>query len=127
MKRKKAVLTDMELELMQVVWQGGPATVRQVWEDLGKRRKIAYTTVLTMMGILEHKGHLKKKAGERAYIYSPAKPQTQVVGHMVQDFVNRVFRGSAKPLLVHLIENPSIGQEDLLEVERLLQARRKRR
>ena len=126
MKAAKPVLTDLELELMHAVWRRGTATVREVFEDLAARRKIAYTTVLTMMGILERKGHLKKKAGERAYVYTPARPQKQVVGGMIQDFVNRVFSGSSKPLLVHLIEDPDIAPEDLKEVERLLQARRKK-
>jgi BlaI family transcriptional regulator, penicillinase repressor len=126
MRAPKLVLTDLELELMHAVWRRGSATVREVFEDLAAQRKIAYTTVLTMMGILERKGHLKKKAGERAYVYTPARPQKQVVGKMIQDFVNRVFSGSAKPLLVHLIEDPDIAPEDLQEVARLLQARRKK-
>jgi BlaI family penicillinase repressor len=126
MKTAKPVLTDLELELMHAVWRRRSATVREVFEDLSARRKIAYTTVLTMMGILERKGHLKKKTGDRAYIYSPTRPQKQVVGKMIQDFVNRVFSGSAKHLLVHLIEDPDIAPEDLLEIERLLQARRKK-
>lgn len=126
MKAAKTVLTDLELELMHAVWRRHSATVREVFEDLSARRKIAYTTVLTMMGVLERKGHLKKKAGDRAYVYTPTRPQKQVVGKMIQDFVNRVFSGSAKPLLVHLIEDPDIAPKDLLEIERLLQARRKK-
>ena len=108
------------------VWRRHSATVREVFEDLSGRRKIAYTTVLTMMGILERKGHLKKKAGDRAYVYTPTRSQKHVVGKMIQDFVNRVFSGSSKPLLVHLIEDTDLAPEDLLEVERLLQARRKK-
>ena len=79
-----------------------------------------------MMGILEQKGHLKKTAGERAYVYRPAQPKDQVVEGMVVEFVNRVFSGSAKPLLVHLVEDPSIPTEDLAEIEKLLRARRKK-
>jgi predicted transcriptional regulator len=126
MKPRRFVPTDLELELLKVVWARGQATVREVFQDLSKQRKIAYTTVLTMMGILEHKGHLTKTAGERAYIYRPTRPKDQVVEGMVADFVNRVFSGSAKPLLVHLVENPSIPTEDLAEVEKLLRARRKK-
>jgi BlaI family transcriptional regulator, penicillinase repressor len=126
MKAAKTVLTDLELEVMHAVWRRRTATVREVFEDLSARRRIAYTTVLTMMGILERKGHLKKKAGDRAYVYTPARPQKQVIGKMIQDFVDRVFSGSAKPLLVHLIEDPDVSPEDLQEIERLLQARRKK-
>ena len=126
MKQKKTVPTDQELEILKVVWQRGEATVREVFRDLSAQRKIAYTTVLTMMGILEQKGHLKKTAGERAYIYRPTKPQQQVVGSMVNEFVHRVFNGSARPLLVHLVENPDIRPDELAEIEKLLKDRRKK-
>lgn len=126
MKVKKAVPTDQELEILKVVWQRGQATVREVYRDLAAQRKIAYTTVLTMMGILEQKGHLKKTAGERAYIYSPTRPQQQVVGSMVKEFVHRVFNGSARPLLVHLMEDPEIRADELAEIEKLLKDRRKK-
>jgi len=126
MKLKKTVPTDQELEILKVVWQRGEATVREVFRDLSGQRKIAYTTVLTMMGILEQKGHLKKTAGERAYIYKPTKPQQQVVGSMVNEFVHRVFNGSAQPLLVHLVENPDIRPDELAEIEKLLKDRRKK-
>ena len=126
MKQKKTVPTDQELEILKVVWQRGEATVREVFRDLSAQRKIAYTTVLTMMGILEQKGHLKKTAGDRAYIYKPTKPQDQVVGSMVNEFVHRVFNGSARPLLVHLVENPDIPPDELAEIEKLLKDRRKK-
>jgi len=66
MKPKKAGLTDQELEIMKVVWKLGTATVREVYEDLLQNRKIAYTTVQTMMGVLENKGRLKKATADKA-------------------------------------------------------------
>ena len=125
MKPKKAVLTDQELEIMKIVWQRGNATVREVYEELLKTRKVAYTTVMTMMGILEQKGRLTKISRDRAYVYSPAEPQEEIVGNMVQEFVKRVFDGSAKPLLVHLAENKKINQRELDEISQLLKKRRK--
>jgi predicted transcriptional regulator len=127
MKPKRTVPTDQELEILKVIWQRGEATVREVYRDLAAQRKIAYTTVLTMMGILEQKGHLKKTAGERAYIYSPTKPQQQVVRSMVREFVHRVFNGSARPLLVHLLEDPHTDPNELAEMEKLVKERRKKK
>src|SRR5437763_15785987 len=98
---------------MKIVWQQDSVTVRDVYEELLKSRKIAYTTVMTMMGILEQKGRLTKEPRDRAYLYSPAEPRGEVVGNMVHDFVTRVFDGSAKPLLVHLVENKKISQKEL--------------
>ena len=127
MKPRKVGLTDQELAIMKVVWDRGSATVREVYEELLKQRKIAYTTVMTMMGILEQKGRLKKDAVERAYVYSPAEPQAEVVGTMVKDFLARMFNGSAQPLLVHLAENRHIKQEHLDEISRMLKSKRGKR
>ena len=116
MRPKQATLTGQELEIMKVVWRLESASVRQVYEELLRRRHIAYTTVMTLMSILEKKGHLKKRQQERAYIYSAAKPQKQVIGAIVRDFVQRVFNGSAEPLLLHLIEDEQLTAEDLDEI-----------
>src|SRR5579885_2362243 len=127
MKSDKPILTDQELEIMKIVWARGSATVRDVYEELLSRRKIAYTTVMTMMGILEQKGHLKKSADERAYVYTPAQPQREVLGNMVHDFLKRVFNGSAKPLLIHLVEDKKLSPEELDEIRKLIKDRRKKR
>jgi BlaI family penicillinase repressor len=127
MKPKKAGLTDQELEIMKVVWKLGTATVRDVYEDLLQNRKIAYTTVQTMMGVLENKGRLKKTTADKAYVYRPAQPQSEVVGSMVGDFVKRVFNGSTTPLLVHLVESKRISQAHLDEINELLKAQRGRK
>ncbi len=104
---------------MKIVWQRESVTVRDVYEALLEHRKVAYTTVMTMLKILEQKKYLKKTQSERAYVYRPAQPQRQVVGDMVRDFVNRVFNGSAEPLLVHLVEEHNLSREDLDEISRL--------
>ena len=127
MRSVKATLTEQELEIMKIVWRRGSATVRDVYEEMLGQRKIAYTTVMTMMGILDQKGHLKKSSDERAYVYRPAQSQREVVGNMVQDFVKRVFNGSAKPLLVHLFEDQKISPDELDEVSRLLKDKRRQK
>src|ERR1700693_4831463 len=105
MRSPKPTLTEQELEIMKVVWQLDTATVRQVYETMLEHRKIAYTTVMTMMNILEQKGYLKKRQQDRAYVYLSAKPQKQVIASMVREFIQRVFNGSAEPLLAHLVED----------------------
>ena len=104
---------------MKVVWERESTTVRDVYETLLERRKVAYTTVMTMMKILEQKKYLKKTSTERAFVYRPAQPKGQVIGDMVRDFVNRVFNGSAEPLLVHLVEEHDLSPEDLDEIARI--------
>ena len=79
MKKAKSTLTGQELEIMKVVWKLGTPTVRQVYETLLEHRKVAYTTVMTMMNILEQKGHLAKTQEDRAYLYRSTKPRNQVL------------------------------------------------
>jgi predicted transcriptional regulator len=125
MRSPKPTLTEQELEIMKVVWRLKTATVRHVYEALLEHRRIAYTTVMTMMNILETKGHLKKRYQDRAYIYQPSQPQKQVIRSMVREFVNRVFNGSAEPLLAHLVEDRHLTESDLDEIRRTIKAARK--
>jgi BlaI family transcriptional regulator, penicillinase repressor len=119
MRPKSKVLTEQELEIMKIIWQRRRATVRDVYESLLARRKIAYTTVMTMMRILEDKGYLKKTAEERAYVYQPTQSKSQVIRAMVRDFVNRVFDGSAEPLLVQLMKDERLSPEEVEKIARL--------
>jgi len=105
---------------MKIVWQKGQATVRDVYETLLEHRKIAYTTVMTMMRVLEKKGYVKTQRVNRAFVYRPARPERQVVRSMVREFVDRVFNGSAQPLLVHLVEDRRLSPKELEELERLI-------
>ena len=74
---------------MKVVWERESVTVRNVYEAILKKRKVAYTTIMTMMKILEQKKYLKKSQSKRAYVYRAAQPKRQVIGAMVKEFVNR--------------------------------------
>lgn len=121
MRPKYPTLTPQELEIMKIVWERDPSTVRDVYEALRARRKVAYTTVMTMMNILEQKGFLKKRRAERAFLYRPARPRQQVIRAMVREFVDRVFNGSAKPLLVHLIQDEPLSEKELREIARMIQ------
>jgi predicted transcriptional regulator len=119
MRRRNPTLTPQELEIMKIVWERGHTTVRDVYEAMLENRKVAYTTVMTMMKILEDKKYLKKTQVDRAYVYRPAQAKGKVIGAMVKEFVNRVFNGSAEPLLVHLVNEHELSAEDLAEIAKL--------
>ena len=119
MRPRSKTLTGQELEIMKIIWERERATVRDVYEALLEHRKVAYTTVMTMMKILEQKGFLKKSQEDRAYVYKPSQPKGKVIGAMVREFINRVFNGSAEPLLVHLVEEHHLSEKDLEEIARL--------
>jgi predicted transcriptional regulator len=120
MRTKSRTLTEQELEIMKIVWELETATVRDVYEALLRRRKIAYTTVMTMMNILEEKGYLKKRAEDKAHVYRPAQAKAKVIRAMVQEFVERVFNGSAEPLLVQLVKDRRLSREELEKIARAI-------
>jgi BlaI family transcriptional regulator, penicillinase repressor len=121
MRTPHPTLTPQELAIMKVIWTRETTTVRDVYEALRARRPIAYTTVMTMMKILEEKGYLKKSQDERAYVYRPAKPRQQVVGAMVRDFVDRVFDGAAGGLLLHLAKDRRLSKDERIAVQRMIE------
>jgi BlaI family transcriptional regulator, penicillinase repressor len=121
MRPKSATLTAHELELMRLIWRhDDPVTVRDVYEEVRRRRPVAYTTVMTSMKTLEQKGYLKATQQDRAYLYRPAKPKQQVIKAMVREFVDRVFNGSAGPLVAHLVEDDQLSEEDLHDIVRMM-------
>jgi predicted transcriptional regulator len=113
-------LTPQELAIMKVIWSLEKATVRDVYETLRKRRQVAYTTVMTMMRILEDKGYLRKTRVDRAYVYAPSRPRQQVVRAMVQDFVERVFDGATSGLLLHLAKDGRLTKAERQTIRRAI-------
>jgi BlaI family transcriptional regulator, penicillinase repressor len=112
MRTPTATLTPQELAIMKVVWTLESATVRDVYDQLRAHRPVAYTTVLTMMKILEQKGYVKKTRDERAFVYRPARPRQQVLGGMVREFIDRVFDGASRPMLLHLVRHTKLSDKE---------------
>ena len=121
MKSSRPKLTDAELEIMHVVWELGGGTVRQVHERLNRQRSLAYTTVMTMMNILEEKGHLSRSKEGRAYRYTPTDSKNQVISGMVDEFVSRVFDGSAGPLVLSLVKERKLSKKDLEDIAHMIE------
>jgi predicted transcriptional regulator len=120
-KRKTGPLTPQELAIMKIVWRLGAVTVRDVYEALNASRRVAYTTVMTMMGVLETKGFLRKETDDRAYRYHAVQAQGAVIASMIQEFVDRVFDGASRPLLLHLVKKARLSAAQRKELERLLE------
>src|SRR2546428_4784085 len=120
MRPKSTTLTGQELEVMKIIWRRETVTVRDVYEELLKRRKIAYTTVMSALKTLEQKGYLRATQQDRAYVYRPTEPKNQVIRGMVREFVEHVFNGSARPLVLHLLEDNRLSESDLREISRMM-------
>jgi predicted transcriptional regulator len=120
MKRPaKTGLTRLELKLMQVIWRCGSSTVTAVQEQLDP--PLAYTTVQTMLNILERKGKLKRTLEGRAYVYSAAVSESKALGHAVRDLVDRMFGGSSEELVMSLVKNRQLDAAKLAELSARLQ------
>jgi BlaI family penicillinase repressor len=121
MRTPHPTLTPQELAIMKVVWQLDKATVRDVYEAVREKRPVAYTTIMTMMKILEEKGYLTKTQVDRAHVYRPSRPRQQVMGAMVRDFVDRVFDGAAGGLLLHLAKDRRLTKAERDRIRDLIE------
>src|SRR5919109_339116 len=105
---------------MNAVWNRNGATVRDVHKDLNTSRAVAYTTVMTLMNILESKGYLRKRLRDRAYFYTPVRKRQQVLHGMVRDFVERVFDGATHSLRLHLLRDEPLSEQERKELRRII-------
>jgi len=112
-------MTPLELEIMQVLWETGPASVQTVQKGL--KRELAYTTVQTMLTVLHRKQKVKRVLKEKAYIYKPAVTQSKFTGHAVREFIDRLFGGSAEGLVVSLIQEKHLTPERLAALHALVE------
>jgi BlaI family penicillinase repressor len=115
-------LTRLELQIMQVIWKLGTSSVKGACsvKDVqeGLEQKLAYTTVQTMLNILERKGKLKRKLRGRAYVYSATVTEAKASRHAVRDLVDRMFGGSTDELVMSLIKSRQIDPKRIAELSR---------
>jgi BlaI family transcriptional regulator, penicillinase repressor len=121
MRKPHPTLTPQELALMKILWRRRTATVREVYEDLRETRRIAYTTVMTMMNVLAAKGYVTRARDDRAFRYRPTQRQRTVITSMVREFVSRVFDGASRPLLLHLSNDRNLTAKERRELRRLIE------
>src|SRR6185437_12465137 len=114
--RKQPALTALELRIMRVIWSRGASTVGEVQSEL--KPPLAYTTVQTMLNILERKGRLKRELRGRAYIYSARVSETRAVGQGLRDLIDRMFGGSSEELVMSLLKSRQIDAARLAELTR---------
>ena len=111
---KKVGLTRLELRIMQVIWRRGRCTVSEVQGEM--EPPLAYTTVQTMLNILERKGKLKRELEGRAYLYSATITEAKALGQGVRDLIDRMFGGSSEELVMSLLRNGEIDARKLAEL-----------
>ena len=119
-KKQYSKPTDAELEILQVLWNEGASSVRQVNERMNEKREIGYTTTLKMMQIMLEKGHVKRNTDSRSHIYSVAIEQGETQRNLLGKFVDNVFSGSTASLVMQALGSHDASPEELEEIKALI-------
>lgn len=112
--------TSAELEILDVLWERGQATVREVHEIISERKPTIYTTVLKLMQIMHEKGLVERDDSSKAHVYRAKLTQDETQKNLVSDLLEKAFRGSALRLVQHVLETKPATQEELTEIRKLI-------
>jgi BlaI family transcriptional regulator, penicillinase repressor len=117
--------TELELEILKILWRGGPMPVRQVREALAPSRELAYTSVMTIMNIMVTKGYLARQKSGASFVYQPRVSADATARGMLGDVVRRVFDGSVTAVVARLLESADLTERELKQLREMLDAKRK--
>ena len=120
MNVKKAQPSNLEMQVLAVLWEHGPATARQVQEMLPDKKERAYTTVLSVMQVMEKKGLLRHEAQGNRHLYTPTVKKGEILGSFLRSVIANLFGGSAANAMQHLLANRKVSAEELQEMRALL-------
>jgi len=114
--------TELELEILKVLWEESPLLVREVRARLAERagRPLSHSSVITMLNIMVRKGYLRRRKDGKAFRFSPRVKKDSVAGGMTSDLLTRVFDGSASAMVLNLLETADLDTEELAELRRLI-------
>jgi BlaI family penicillinase repressor len=124
MKRLPPKPTASELEILQILWNRGPSTVREVLDSLNEKKSMGYTGVLKLLQIMTVKGSVRRNEANRAHIYAACRPADQTKRQLATDMLQRVFKGSASQLMMHALAGHRASPEEIEELRRILDAYR---
>ncbi len=119
--------TEFELEILKILWRDGPATVREVREALARSRELAYTSVMTIMGIMTKKKYLARSMQGASYVYRARISERATIRRMLRDLVERAFGGSATAVMLNLLETADIDEAEIRKLRELINRKAKER
>ena len=123
---KQETPTAGELEILKVLWNQGPCTVREVLNELNRERPRAYTSVMSLLNIMTDKGLVDRKPQGRAFVYEAKRPREKTLGRMVKHLLAGAFEGSASSLVSHVLDQSKPSLEELDEIRRAIDEHRRR-
>lgn len=116
--------TEAELELLQILWEKQPATVREIHDALNEDKASGYTTVLKLLQIMTAKGLVVRDEANRAHVYRAAFSQDAMQSRLLRDLSNRLFAGSAAQLALHALSMEQASEDELAEIRALIERKR---
>ena len=119
-QKQQADPTKSELEILQVLWEHGPSTVRSVHDQLLGQKDVNYTTTLKLMQIMSEKGLLNRDESQMKHVYSVAEDEQKTKAHLLDKFVNTMYKGSASKLVMQLLGSKKASKEELKEIRDIL-------
>lgn len=117
--------TEGELELLSILWERGPSTVRDLHQAISERRPLGYTSVLKLLQIMTEKGLVDREEAGKAHIYRAAETQQETQSQILSDMSRRLFSGSAAALAMHALATQPVTEQELEEIRTLLEKKRK--
>jgi BlaI family transcriptional regulator, penicillinase repressor len=119
-KKSEIRMGKVQFRIMQVLWEQGELSAREISDAVTATEPISHSTVQTLLRKLEHKGAIRHVERDRVFYFSPAADRTDVTNSTTREFVNRVFEGSASRLVSHLLEHERIPSEEIAELRRMI-------
>ncbi len=122
MENKDLIPTKTEMDVLQILWENGPSTVRFVHDKLNEQKEaVIYTSTLKLMQVMKEKGMLDRDESQMKHVYSPLLKEGKVKGNLLGRFMDSMFNGSASNLMVALLDNGKTSDEELKKMKALLQ------
>ena len=119
-KPRKPRPTNSELQILGILWERGPSTVREVYEAVSAQREAGYTTVLKLMQVMLEKKLLQRDESRRPHVYEPAMPAEKTRVQLVRDLIDRAFAGSAQKLVLHALSSKKVSPAEMQQIRKLL-------
>jgi len=121
-RQRQATPTKVELEILHVLWEHQPSTVREVVDVLNRQRPRAYTSILSMLNVMFEKGLVTREMRGRAHVYRAKKSREKTLGSVVRDVLGRAFQGSTTSLIAQVLEQSKPSADELDEIRRTIEA-----
>lgn len=120
-RHRQATPTEVEMEILQVLWENQPSTVREVVDVLNQSRPRAYTSILSMLNVMYDKGLVEREMQGRAHVYRARKSRESTLGSVIKDLLGRAFQGSTSSLITQILEQSKPSAAELEEIRKTIE------